>query len=426
MPVHRLAADWLIPVRGEPVRDGALLIGDDGRILAAGPSAGVPHPPGTRSRHYPGAALVPGLVNTHTHLELTGFGGRVSAAAFPEWIGQLRRLKESRAPADWLPAARQGLADCFAAGVTTVADTGDSGAVIEAMAEAGGSGIAYLEVFGPHPDQCEESLAGLARRAAAVAPFARGRVRLGVSPHAPYSVSGRLFRAASAWARAEALPLAVHIAESPEEAALLADGSGAFAVGWVKRGIPMPAPPGDTPLAWLERHGVLGPDLLCIHVVQAGAADVARLARAGAAVAHCPLSNRAHAHGTAPLGALLGAGIRVGCGTDSVASVGTLDLLAEVRAARAIAGHDAAAAFRLCTLDAARAIGLESEVGSLEPGKWGDAAAIGVDATTDPVEAVLASAPGDVLATWIGGRKVHERDPAAALARLLPVEPSPR
>jgi 5-methylthioadenosine/S-adenosylhomocysteine deaminase len=123
---------------------------------------------------------------------------------------------------------------------------------------------------------------------------------------------------------------------------------------------------------------------------------------------------------------LLGAGIRVGCGTDSVASVGTLDLLAEVRAARAIAGLDAAAAFRLCTLDAARAIGLESEVGSLEPGKWGDAAAIRVDVTTDPVEAVLASAPGDVLATWIGGRKVHERDPAAALARLLPVEPSPR
>ena len=426
MPAHRLAADWLIPVRGEPVRGGALLIGDDGRVLAAGPSAGIPHPPGIPSSSYPGAALIPGLVNTHTHLELTGFAGQVSAAAFPEWIAQLRRLKEARRPADWLPAARQGLADCFAAGVTTVADTGDSGAVIEAMAEARSSGIAYLEVFGPHPDQCEEALAGLERRTAAVAPFARGRVRLGISPHAPYSVSGRLFRAASAWARAKTLPLAVHIAESPEESALLADGSGAFAVGWGKRGIPLPAPAGDTPLGWLDRHGVLGPDLLCIHVVQAGAADVARLARAGAAVAHCPLSNRAHAHGTAPLGALLGAGIRVGCGTDSVASVGALDLLGEVRAARAIAGLDAAAAFRLCTLDGARAIGLDREVGSFEPGKWGDAAVIRVDVAADPVEAVLASAPGDVIATWIGGRKVHEREPASGLARLLPVEPSPR
>jgi 5-methylthioadenosine/S-adenosylhomocysteine deaminase len=424
VPAHRLAADWLIPVRGEPVRDGALLIGGDGRIAAAGPSAEVPAPPGIPTRHFPGAALVPGLVNTHTHLELTGLGGRIAAAGFPEWIGQLRRLKEARSHGDFLAAARQGVADCFAAGVTTVADTGDSGTVIEALAEAGASGIAYLEVFGPHPDQCADSLADLQRRAEALRPFASERVRLGISPHAPYSVSGPLFRAASAWARSEGLPLAVHIAESPEELALLANGTGAFAAAWSRRGIPMPEPTGDSPIAWLARHGVLGPDLLCIHVVHAGEEDVARLARTGSAVAHCPLSNAAHMHGTASLATLLDAGLRVGCGTDSVASVGALDLLAEVRAARALAGLAAQAAFRLCTLDAARAIGLDGEIGSLEAGKWGDAAIIAIGETADPLEAVLASAPGDVLATWIGGEERFARVPAAA--RLLPLKPSRR
>lgn len=424
MPARRLAADWLISARGEPMRDGALLIGDNGRIVAVGPSAAVPAPPGIPSQHFAGASLVPGLVNSHTHLELTGFGGEIHEPAFADWIGRLRQLKAARSPADFLAAARQGVADCFAAGVTTVADTGDSGAVIQALAESGASGIAYLEVFGPHPDQCEESLADLQRRAAALRPFVTARVSLGISPHAPYSVSGRLFRAASSWARSEALPLAVHIAESADETALLAGAAGAFAGAWARRGIPMPTPAGDSPVAWLARHDVLGPDLLCIHVVRAGAADVAMIAGAGAAVAHCPRSNAAHAHGTAPLGAMLGAGIRVGCGTDSVASVGTLDLLAEVRAAREIAGLDAAAAFRLCTLDAARAIGLEREVGSLEPGKWGDAAVIGNRASADPLEAVLASAPDDVVGTWVGGREAYARAPT--LARLLPLPPSPR
>ena len=422
--MRRLAADWLIPVRGAPVRDGALLIGADGRIVAAGPSGTVPSPPEAVTRRFPGAALVPGLVNTHTHLELTGLGGRIAAAGFSEWITQLRRLKEARSHEEFLAAARQGVADCVAAGVTTVADTGDTGTVTQALAEAGGSGIAYLEVFGPHPDQCAESLAGLQRRAEALRPFATERVRLGISPHAPYSVSGPLFRAASAWARSEGLPLAVHIAESSEELALLADGSGAFAAAWARRGIPMPEPAGHSPLAWLERHEVLGPDLLCIHAVHAGAEDVARLARTGSAVAHCPLSNAAHRHGTASLGALLGAGIRVGCGTDSVASVGALDLLAEVRAARAIAGLGAEAAFRLCTLDAARAIGLDAEIGSLEAGKWGDAAVIAVGETANPLEAVLASSPGDVLSTWVGGEAKFERVPAPA--RLLPLRPSRR
>jgi 5-methylthioadenosine/S-adenosylhomocysteine deaminase len=410
MTARRLSARWVLPADGAPVEHGALLIGPDGRIAAVGPELDVPRPPGVALEDFGDAVLLPGLINTHTHLELTGLEGEPPGPDFADWIRRLREAKAARAPDAYLDAARRGLADCLAAGVTTVADTGDSGAVIQALAEAGGSGIAYQEVFGPHPDQREGSLAGLRQRVGHLGRFVTERVRVGVSPHAPYTVSGPLYAATSEWARREGLPVAVHLAESPAESALLERGAGPFAEAWRRRGIPVPLPPGRTPVAWLEEHGVLSDRTLCIHVVQAGPGDVARLARTGASVAHCPLSNRAHGHGAAPLGAFLAAGIRVGLGTDSTVSVGRLDLLAEARAARVLGGLDAARALALCTIEGARALGMDGEIGSLAPGKWGDCAVIRPPrgaAAAAPEEQVLASGPRDVLATFVGGRDVH-------------------
>lgn len=396
-------------MNGPPVQGGAVLIGADGRVAAAGPAADVPAPPDVRSHHHADSALLPGLVNAHTHLELTGLAGAIEAPDFADWIRRIIALKATFDYAHFLSAARQGVADCFAAGVTTVADTGDSGAVIESLFEAGGSGIAYQEVFGPDPAQCQERLAGLQRRVAERRRFTSDRIRIGVSPHAPYTVSGPLYRAVVRWAREEELPVATHLAEPPGEVALFRNGAGSFADMWRNRGIALPAGP-VTPIEWLERHEALGPETLCVHVVHAGTADVTRLRRAGASVAHCPLSNRAHAHGTAPLRAFLDAGLRVGCGTDSVVSVGRLDLLAEARAARALAGLDAGRALSLCTIEAARAIGLDAATGSVEPGKWGDVAVIRVGSVRSAeavCERVLATGPGDVVETILGGRTVY-------------------
>jgi 5-methylthioadenosine/S-adenosylhomocysteine deaminase len=160
---------------------------------------------------------------------------------------------------------------------------------------------------------------------------------------------------------------------------------------------------------------VLGPDTLCIHAIQLSAGDIRTLASRGAAVAHCPLSNARHAHGDAPLGALRSAGVRVGLGTDSVASVGSLDLLAEARAARALAGLGAEEALAMATLEGARALGLETGVGTLTPGKWGDLVAIALPegafgSESGPAEHVLAARRADTLLTVLGGRVVHRRD----------------
>jgi cytosine/adenosine deaminase-related metal-dependent hydrolase len=413
MLARRLAARWVIPIEGHPIERGAVLIGTDGRVIAVGPDAVVPRPSEAEAETYERGLLLPGLINTHTHLELTGLSGEPPGPDFAAWILGVRRLKAGRSPEAFLAAARAGLAASYAAGVTTVADTGDSGAVIRALSESGGSGVAYHEVFGPHPDQLEESLAGLQRQVESLGAFAVGRVRIGVSPHAPYTVSGPLYSAVAAWAGAERLPLATHVAESRAESELLARGEGAFAEAWRERGIPLPAPPGRTPVQWLDDHGVLSERTLCIHLVQVAADDVARLARTGAAVAHCPVSNQRHGHGAAPLAVFVERHLRVGLGTDSVLSVGTPDLLSEARASRELAGLDAARALELCTLEGARALGLDRETGSLRAGKWGDCVVLRLQegaAGLSPEEQALASGPPDVLATYVGGRDVYRAD----------------
>ena len=413
MRARRLAARWLIPVEGAPIEHGALLVGPDGRVQAVGPESTVPRPSDAVAEEFGDAVILPGLINTHTHLELTGFEGRVKEREFPAWIRQLRELKTTRAPAEYVEAARRGLAACYAAGVTTIADTGDSGAALQALAETGGSGVAYLEVFGPHPAHAAESLAGLRERVTSLRGWTGNRVGLGVSPHAPYTVSGPLFRAVADWSRKESLPLAVHMAESPAETEFLANGSGPFAEAWEARGIPLPRPSGLSPVGWLAKHGVLTERTLCIHAVQLDQMDIDRLADSGAAVAHCPLSNQAHRHGVAPLAALLQAGIRVGIGTDSEVSVGPLDLVAEARAARKLARLTAEALIELCTLGGARALGLAGATGSLRIGKWADCVVIGVKKATEatakssPAELVLASSTADVLLTCLGGRDVY-------------------
>src|SRR2546426_784703 len=206
----RLRAGSVHPVTAPPISDGAVLIAGDGRIAAVGPHARVPTPPGAEIREFPDGVLVPGLVNCHTHLELTHLAGRVPTPEFAAWIRRIRELKDGTRLPEFRHAAEQGIRDCWAAGVTCVADTGSTGAVMEVLQALGGRGIVYQEVFGPDPARCEASLAELEAAVERLHPFASDRLRLGVSPHAPYTVSAPLYRAVAAFARRRGLPLAGH------------------------------------------------------------------------------------------------------------------------------------------------------------------------------------------------------------------------
>ena len=399
----RIRAGSVHPVTAPPITDGAVLVADDGRITAVAAHAQVPDPPGARRVEFPDAVLVPGLVNAHTHLELTHLAGRNPEREFSRWIRTIRALKDATTPEEFDHSAEQGVRDCWMAGVTCVADTGSTGAPLRALARLGARGIYYQEVFGPDPADRAATLAELRAAVARLGPVASGRARLGVSPHAPYTVSEPLYRAVAAFARREALPLAVHLAESREETALVRDGAGSFAEALRARGIPVTAH-GCSPVEYLLQLGVLehATGWLCIHCVQVDEGDIDILRRAGVGLASCPRSNRAHAHGTAPLAALRAAGIPVGLGTDSVVSAGDVNLWAEAAAA----GLHEEDALRMLTIEGARALGLDADIGSLEVGKQADLAVFPSTVLSRPLPTSTA------LLTIVAGRVVRGYIPA--------------
>jgi cytosine/adenosine deaminase-related metal-dependent hydrolase len=309
--------------------------------------------------------------------------GFLEELGFREWIVRLTRSRRDVLDdARLLDSARWGLVEGVRAGITTYGDTSASGVVMRAMRDAGVRGVMYQEVFGPAPAQCADALRGLEEKVAALRPLETPLVRLGVSPHAPYSVSDALFAATADLAHRARLPMAVHVAESADEDRYVRDGEGPFADMQRARGMPFDVR-GTSPIAALERAGVLATRALLIHAVRADADDVARIAHHRCTVAHCPASNAKLGHGIAPLVELLAAGVPVGLGSDSVASNNRMDVLEEARLAvllqRARTGDPTAvparAALELATLGGARALGLDAEVGTLEEGKAADLAA---------------------------------------------------
>ncbi|MDQ6827871.1 MAG: amidohydrolase family protein [Gemmatimonadota bacterium] len=394
------------------------------------------------------AAILPGLVNSHCHLELTVFRGLLEDLSFRDWIVALQSAKQAvTTPERFLDSARLGIEEGLLAGVTCFADTCDSGVVLGAMRDAGVRGIMYQEVFGPDPARRDASLAELRQKLRAHRALETPLVRAGVSPHAPYTVSDPLFTAVAEFAREERLPMAIHVAESEAEQSLISRASGAFADGLRARGIDV-AVRGQSPLALLAALGVLDLRPLLIHCVRADAADISLVASHACAVAHCPASNAKFGHGIAPLVEMLDAGIAVGLGSDSVASNNLMDILGEARLA--VLGQrartlrfdalSAVRALRLATLGGATALGIADRVGSLEVGKQADLAAFALDdagstPVYDPIATLvysLGARPARLVAVagqelvrdgrlvrQTGGLRARVADTAALLASFL-------
>ena len=409
-----LHARWVLPITSAPIPNGSVSI-DGERIAYAGPRDRAPR---GASIDLGDAMLMPGLVNAHTHLELTSLRGLVEAADFRQWIVALITMRREALTISHLyGAACEGIAEGLRAGITTYADTCDSGVVMRAMRSMGVRGIMYQEVFGPDPAQCARSMEGLRNRIAEHRALETPLVSVGVSPHAPYSVSDALFAAASAYAREERLPLAIHIAESAAEDACVRDADGGFADALRARGIDVSSR-GRTPIAMLGRNGALQPGTLLIHCVRIDGRDIADVAQHGCSVAHCPASNAKLGHGIAPIVELLEAGVPVGLGSDSMASNNRMDILEEARLAvlaqRARVGRgdalSATSALELATIVGARSLGLQREIGSIEVGKAADLAAFSLTGPTagdshDPAATAIFALTGrDATLAMVAGR----------------------
>jgi len=394
-----VSAEWVLPLDGPPIHGGRVRW-EDGVVVEVGP--------GRAERHVEDAAIVPGFVNAHSHLEYSLYAGFGDGQAFGPWIATHVERKNRLSPDDMLALARRGVLDALGAGVTTTADYSFSGAAATAAAELGLRAIVYLEVFARDTAEAESQYAAK-----------RARIResplvtIGVSPHAPYTCSLEVYR----WCLSLGVPVGTHLAESANENEWLEHGTGPL------EGIaPLLVPPtGRRAVATLDE--VLGPDLLCAHCVEVDDEEIALLAARDVPVAHCPRSNALLGCGAAPLAALRAAGVTVGLGTDSPASTPSFDVFEEMRAAIYAARARekrpdallAGDALRLATTDAARALRIDDQVGTLTPGKRADLAIVSLAGSPyhpveDPEAAVVfGGSPERVLETIVDGHTRYSR-----------------
>ncbi|MBZ0277227.1 MAG: anti-sigma factor antagonist [Anaerolineae bacterium] len=284
------------------------------------------------------------VVNAHTHLELSWLAEYlppITGSSFVDWMGGLvehiLRMRQGK----WEPVYRQaveaGIEALIASGTTVVGDISSTGMSIEPLLESGLRGIVFVEILGFTPDHATRQLAWARGLIEKWRPHERNGMRIGLGLHAPYSVHPELWKNALDYARAEALPLTIHVAESLAEYAYLTQGRGDFVDEYYTRlDAPTIPPPGVSPVRYLEDIGALALKPLLAHAIQVDADDIRRIRDSGAAVVHCPRSNLRLQCGKMPLVDYLAAGVPVYLGTDSLASSPSLNVFDEAETAAAL------------------------------------------------------------------------------------------
>ncbi len=422
-----LAARYVLPVSAPHIEDGAVLV-RGGAIEDVGARADLEaRYPAEEVRDFGLAALLPGFVDTHTHLEYTAFRGSVDDLPYSQWKMQVMSKEPALDAQDWEDSAALGAIDALSCGITTIADITSSGASARAAAAAGLRGVVYREVQTMEKHRVPEVMREAAEDIAAWRGLAPGLLAVGIAPHAPYSCHPELFLRAAELAAAESLPVAIHLAGSRDEYDFVKYGSSPLAVdfadetgGWSDVGW---LPTGVSPVRYVLQWGLFRlPNVLGVHCVQVDDSDIEVLAENDVAVAYCPRCNAKLGMGTAPLQKFIERGLRVGIGTDSPASNNTVDEFDEMRIGlliqRGMTGESAfftAEMFiRLATLDAARALKMDGVVGSLERGKRADLVAVDLSSshqvpTQDPYGALVHGANQEnVVMTMVDGEIRYE------------------
>jgi 5-methylthioadenosine/S-adenosylhomocysteine deaminase len=406
----RLDAEWIIPVEPDGVvLEKHSLIMADGRIADILPAADADHLYQTRERYrLPGHALIPGLVNLHTHAAMTLLRGYADDLPLMTWLHERIWPAEGRwvSPEFVHDGTRLACLEMLKGGITCFNDMYffPEAAVEAALAArqriaAGIIVVDFATAYAADPDGYLQK--GMALRDAVrhhpLASFC-------LAPHAPYSTSDRTLEKVVTYAAQLDLPVHIHIHETHDEI------RESLATHKVR------------PLERLRLLGMLGPQFIGVHAVHLLNEEIDILAEFGCHVAHCPSSNLKLANGVAPKAAMLDKGINVGVGSDGAASNNRLDLWEEMRLAallaKGISGRadavPARAALRMATLNGARALGLDDSIGSLMVGKQADLVAVDLSgAYTQPCfepisQLVYSAGRHEVRHVWVAGSRVVE------------------
>lgn len=383
---------------------------EDGRIKALGPTGAVAVIPGTRVVNVTGAIVCPGFVQAHVHLCQVLFRGVAEDRALMPWLQErIWPLEKAHSAESMRASARLGIAELLLGGTTAVLDMGTVNHTDVLFDEAQTMGLRYVGgkamMDRENPAGLDESTAEALSSSNALADrfhnTANGRLRYAYAPRFILSCSDDLLRATARSARQRGCLIHTHASENPGEIAAVRDEFGA-----------------DNIVALHER-GISGPDVVLAHCVHLSEAEFDSLRSNDTRVVHCPSTNLKLASGTAPVPRLLEAGVTVGLGADGAPCNNRLSAFSEMRLAsllqKPIHGAEAMSAsmvLRLATMGSARALGLDDEIGSLEPGKRADVVVIGrerphLHPIVDPVTTlVFAAEAGDVTHVFVDGRQV--------------------
>ena len=403
-----LQARYVVAVDREPIERGAIRV-EEGRIVEVGRSRDVSAAAGCPIVDHGDAVILPGFVNGHTHLELSHFSGRRPAAGgFTQWLSAVAEssLNDVQSESTVQSAVRDGLEQSTRAGVTAIGDITRfpewtrvvlAGSVVRAVS------FGEVVAIGARRGLLEERLA-----AAASDDGRTERLRIGISPHAPYTLEPQGLKACGETARRKSLPLCIHLAECPAEAEFTLKGSGPLAVFLKRIGVWDEQVPvaGQEPVALVQSAGLLLPATVLAHCNYVSDEGIAAIAESGASVVYCPQTHAAFGHAPHRFRDMLAAGINVCIGTDSLASSPSLSVLDELRVVhRMYPAFAADMLIRMGTLHGAKALGLDGVCGSITPGKAADLCVLPLEAPAGRSGwQVMLQAGAQPTAVYIDGR----------------------
>ena len=395
-----ITARFVIPVDQPPLPGGTITI-DGSRIVAI-------EPRGARRADVDlgNAAILPGFVNAHTHLDLTGLRGRTPPGPnFVDWLRAVIAHRREQQPDQVQRDIQLGLDECLESGTTLIGDIAAGGQSYSVLAKSACRSVVFYELLGLSKPRAHQTWAAASAwlRSLPGSP----NCRPGLSPHAPYSVRTSLLSAASNFADGRDLPLAIHLAESPAEMELLTRRSGPMLQFLQAFGVYDPSGLFNSPNELIERLGDSRRSLLIHGNYLEPSAKLLR----GSCIVYCPRTHHAFGHRPYPLAEFLRSEVRVALGTDSLASNPNLSLFNEAQFVRQNhAGVASSEILRMATLSGAEALGWERETGSLAPGKAADLAIVALrDGTGSDPEHLVLGETACVSGVMIGGR--WYRDP---------------
>lgn len=367
-----IKAKWLLPVSHPPIEDGYLLV-SDGKITETGTISDLKKQDFHQRIDCSSHIVMPGLVNAHTHLELSNLKGKIKEKSFTGWIRALLSETQIWKEEDYRLSVDNGIDGLIQSGATTVGDISRTGLSCEILRQRGMRGVVFLEVLGVDLLVEGERMNEAKKRLLPMDPDRR--VNFGISPHAPYSTSRDLFIKSHRYASKHNIPVSIHCSETEEEFEFIQKGTGEIKrmledFGLFKKDW---SPPGISPVAYLNEIGVLK-DIAGIHMNIVDEDDIALLSANRVSVVSCPGSNRwFNRKRICPIDCLLKSSINVSLGTDSLASNSSLNLFSEMRyISEYFPRLSCREILEMATMRGAVTLGLDKEIGSLEKNKFAD------------------------------------------------------